>query len=249
MSDEVLFAGNLTALSGAKHAFFTRSWENQSFSEAKTMQEAISARASVAAYFKVLPQNLLCCRQIHSPDVVTVGDIWEFQNAPEADAMVTNKSGIALGILTADCAPVLLAASNLPVIGAAHAGWRGALGGVLENTLKAMEKLGAQRRCIHAALGPCIGQKSYEVGPEFPMPFLAENKSNERFFMQNIKNGKYLFDLQGYIINKLNNLGIGLIESVPFDTCADPDRFFSYRYSTLRGEKCAGRLISAIVLN
>jgi polyphenol oxidase len=191
----------------------------------------------------------LLCRQIHSPIAITVGDVWEFKNAPEADAMVTDRPGIALGVLTADCVPVLLAARNVAVIGAVHAGWRGALGGVIDNTLEAMEKRGAQRKSIQAALGPCIWQNSYEVGPEFPAPFLAENPANERFFQNTRKGNHCQFDLSGYIASKLRALGITSIAASAADTCADPNLFFSHRYSTLRGEKREGSLVSAIVLD
>jgi YfiH family protein len=202
----------------------------------------------MAAYLGILPTHFLCCRQVHSPNVVTVEDLWIPDAAPSADAMVTNKPGIALGILTADCVPVLFAATNVRVIGAAHAGWRGAVEGVLENTLKAMEKLGAQRKFIEAALGPAIAQVSYEVGPDFPKPFLAENPAHERFFIHSVRSGHYQFDLPGYVVEKLHHLGVGSVKPSPADTCAEPQRFFSHRYSTLRGEKRKGSLISAIAM-
>jgi hypothetical protein len=248
MADDVLFADNLSALPKVRHAFYTKAWGFSYFSDTQAGQEAIHARKRMAIYLEVSPERFLCCRQIHSSTVVTVHDAWSPKDAPEADAMVTNISGIALGVLTADCVPVLFVASNIPVIGAAHAGWRGALGGVLENTLAAMEKLGAQRKSISAALGPCIGQKSYEVGPEFPAPFLAEDSANERFFKYSVKSGHYQFDLKEYIIEKLRGIGTNSVEYSSHDTCADPDLFFSHRYSTLRGEKRKGSLVSAIVL-
>jgi polyphenol oxidase len=248
VTEKNLYARNLKTLSGVRHAFFTRSWGNEYFSETQTGEGIMPARGRIAAHLGVAPEQFLCCRQIHSPIVVTVGHVWKSQNAPEADAMVTNKSGIALGILTADCAPVLFADSKISVIGAAHAGWRGALGGVIERTLEAMEKLGAQRKHIHAALGPCIGQKSYEVGSEFPAPFIAETPSNERFFKPSTRSGYYQFDLQGYIEIKMRDLDIDSVESSSLDTCEDPNLFFSHRYSTLRGEKRKGSLVSAISL-
>jgi YfiH family protein len=250
MTGEILFAQNLGALSGVVHGFFTGSWEKQRFSEVNPSQEAIEARKRIAAWFGVSVERLLFCRQIHSPNVVNVrDDVWTSQNALEADAMVTDKPGIVLGILTADCVPVLLASPNLPVIGAVHAGWRGALGGVLENTVAAMEELGAERKSIRAAAGPCIWQESYEVGSEFPAPFLAEDPENKMFFTPSVNNGHYQFDLPGYVSTKLRNLGVKSVEPSPADTCADPARFFSHRYSTLRGEKRKGSLVSAICTN
>jgi polyphenol oxidase len=248
MSDEILTAHNLNALPRVRHAFFTRVWGNNCFSEVQTGHDFVQVRERMAGHLGISAERFLCCRQVHSPTVITVGDVWKSQNAPAADAMVTDKPGIALGILTADCAPILLASSDIPAIGAAHAGWRGAVGGVLEQVLDAMEKIGAQRKFIHAALGPCIGQKSYEVGPEFPAPFLAQNPGHEQFFKPSIKKGSYLFDLQGYILEKLQRLGVGSIDYISANTYADPDRFFSHRYSTLRGEKREGSLVSAISL-
>jgi polyphenol oxidase len=191
---------------------------------------------------------LLTCQQVHSPNCVTVTDAWCMEYRPKADAMVTAVKGLALGILTADCVPVLFAHAKAEVIGAAHAGWRGAIGGVLANTIKAMEALGASRRGIVAALGPCIWQVSYEVGPEFPAPFLAEDPANEKLFGLSARAGHYLFDLPGYVVGTLRKLGVGDVEPSPADTFADETRFFSYRRDCLRGEASPGRLISAIAL-
>ena len=248
MPHETLSADNLNALPNLRHAFFTRAWGNAGFSGQESARDVFPVRAAMAAQLRVEPEKLLCCHQIHSPDAVTVTDIWDAQNNPHADALVTNKPGLALGILTADCVPVLFADSRAGVIGAAHAGWRGAVGGILENTLAAMEKLGATRKSIHTALGPCIWQNSYEVGPEFPAPFLAENPENDKFFRPAFKSDRYQFDLPGYVVAKLRDLGVGSVAASPADTCADPDRFYSHRYSTLRAEKRAGNLMSAIAL-
>ena len=245
MLDEVFSADNLDALEGVRHAFFTKAWGGAGFAEHGMLQDALLIRARMAGHLRVAPERFLFCRQMHSPNVVTVGDVWTAQNSPKADAIVTDQSGIALGVLTADCVPVLLASSNMPVIGAAHAGWRGALCGVLEHTVEAMEKLGASRQSLYAALGPCIGQESYEVGAEFPAAFLAESPSHDKFFKPAFKSDHYLFDLSGYVEAKLRGLGITSITMPPADTCAEPDRFFSYRYSTLRTEE---RLVSAIAL-
>jgi YfiH family protein len=247
MPSETLFAENLHALNGVRHAFFTKNWGNGGFSGQKTGEDALSVRASMAQQLNILPQHLLFCHQIHSNAVVTVSAVWPAKNNPQADAMVTSQKGVALGILTADCVPVLFADDKNGVIGAAHAGWRGAVSGILENTLQAMELSGAQRSSIHAALGPCIWQKSYEVGPEFPAPFLAENPGHERFFRASFKSGHYLFDLPGYVIEKMKQSGVQSIEPSPADTCAYPERFFSHRYSTLHGENREGNLVSAIV--
>ncbi|MGB9152068.1 MAG: peptidoglycan editing factor PgeF [Alphaproteobacteria bacterium] len=246
MQSEIILADNLGALSGIRHAFFTRSWGNAGFSGQENATDAAVTREQMAAYLHVNPQNLLSAYQIHSPDVVTVTEPWAAENRPKADALVTDKPGIALGVLTADCVPLLFADAG--VIGAAHAGWRGAVGGVIDNTLDAMEKLGARRERIHAALGPCIWQKSYEVGSEFPAPFLAENPDYERFFRPAFKSDHYQFDLPGYVVAKLHDLGVHSVAQSPADTCAEHERFYSHRYSTLRAEKRGGNLMSAIAL-
>jgi YfiH family protein len=248
MTDEVLFAENMKSLAGVRHGFFTRAWGNSWFSDGEGRREALRARAKMSLFLGVPPERFVGCHQVHSPTVVTVTNPWPCEKAPQADAIVTGEAAIALGILTADCVPVLLADSEARVIGAAHAGWRGAISGVLENTLEAMETLGAKRKRVQAALGPCIWQRSYEVGPEFPAPFIAEDLENEKYFIPSQKGGHYQFDLPKYVVNKLKALGVSSIESSPADTFSDPELFFSHRYSTLRGEKRAGSLVSAIVL-
>jgi polyphenol oxidase len=177
---------------------------------------------------------------------------WTRDRLPKADAMVTKTPGIALGILTADCAPILFADSQARVIGAAHAGWRGALSGVIGAAVEAMEKLGAARARIVAAVGPCIAQPSYEVGPEFPAPFLAADPANEGLFIPApaaAQRGetKYLFDLRGFVASQLAKAGIADVAHVRHDTCRD-ERFFSYRRTCLRSEKDYGRELSAIAL-
>jgi len=196
-----------------------------------------------------LPETALATAyQVHSPDVVEVGQPWPRGQAPKVDAMVTTRPGVALGILTADCAPILLADPEAGVIGAAHAGWRGALTGVIEAVVARMQQLGAAVDRIHAAVGPCIAQASYEVGPEFPAPFLAQDAENRRYFVPSIRDGRFMFDLPGYVVSRLERLGIGAIENVARDTCAEADRFFSYRRMTLVGEKDYGRELSVIAL-
>src|SRR5208282_1979274 len=168
--------------------------------------------------------------------------------APRADALVTRVPGLALGILTADCAPILLADSEAGVIGAAHAGWRGALAGVIESVVTAMEDLGASAPRIRAAIGPCIARVSYEVGPEFPAPFLAQDPANAVFFAPAPRIGHFLFDLPGYTEKRLNALGLKRIELSGADTATEAARFFSYRRTCLKGEKGHGLGLSAIAL-
>ena len=185
--------------------------------------------------------------QIHSPNVATVAGAWD-GTPPLADAMVTATPGIALGILTADCAPVLFADAEARVIGAAHAGWKGALGGVLEATISAMEMLGARRARIAAAVGPCISQANYEVGPEFIARFTAEDPANARFFVPSDRAGHHRFDLEGYVAHRLRAASVDRIETLGACTYAREADFFSFRRTTHRGEKDYGREISAIVL-
>jgi len=200
--------------------------------------------------FLELPEEALATNfQIHSPDVVVVDKVWPRDQRPRADAMVTRMPGVALGILTADCGPILFADDAAGVIGAAHAGWRGAVSGVAEATVAAMTKLGADAGRIRAAIGPCIAQASYEVGPEFPASFLAQDKSNERFFRPSRRAGHFMFDLPGYLEARLKAIGIAQIGVVARDTCAESDSFFSYRRTTLSGGKDYGRGLSAIALD
>jgi purine-nucleoside/S-methyl-5'-thioadenosine phosphorylase / adenosine deaminase len=186
--------------------------------------------------------------QIHSADVIEVTKPWPQDARPRVDAMVTTRPGIALGICTADCAPVLLADPVAGVIGAAHAGWRGAVSGVVEAVVRAMVEHGAEPARMHAAAGPCIAQASYEVGPEFPQPFLQQDPENRRFFVPSKRAGHFMFDLPGYVLSRLQRLGIGEAASVGRDTCAETDMFFSYRRTTLAGEKDYGRGLSVIAL-
>lgn len=211
--------------------------------------KAVAENRSRAMALLDLPaEALVTVYQMHSADVAVVEGPWPGET-PRADAMVTTRPGVALGILTADCAPVLFADGRAGVIGAAHAGWRGAVGGVLDNTVAKMVQLGARKSAIVAAVGPCIGQRSYEVGPEFPAPFLAEDAGNADFFAPSPRQGRHLFDLPGYVSRRLARLGVTEVTRVPADTCRDESRFFSYRRTTLRGEKDYGRQLSAIVLD
>jgi hypothetical protein len=209
--------------------------------------EAIAGnrRLAVAA---VHPQaELATVHQIHSAEVVVAVEPWPQDERPRADAMVTDTPNLLLGILTADCAPVLFADHEAVVVGAAHAGWRGALAGVTDATIEAMEQLGARREHIHAAVGPCIGQPSYEVDEAFRARFLHSDPDNARFFAET-EAGKPHFDLEAYVVHRLIAAGIDEIEALNLDTYADPDRFFSYRRSTHRGEADYGRQLSAIAI-
>ncbi len=203
-------------------------------------------RGRVAGAMEVAPENLVTVHQTHSSEVVTV-DAPLSAPRPEADAMVTKTPGLVLAVLTADCQPVLFADHEAGVIGAAHAGWRGALGGILEATLDAMEALGAQRQNTVAVIGPSISQSAYEVGPEFLDDFLMEDPDNTRFFA-GTGGEKMLFDLQGYGLHRLRKAGIGNAEWTRHCTYSDPARFFSFRRTTHAGEADYGRLISTIRL-
>lgn len=191
--------------------------------------------------------ELATVHQVHSADAVFTERPWPQDARPSADAMVTDRRGILLGILTADCAPVLFADREAGVIGAAHAGWRGALAGVTDSTITAMERLGARRENIHAAVGPCIGQPSYEVDVGFRDRFLAGDPANGRFFAEG-PGGKPHFDLEAYVVHRLIVAGIGEVEALNLDTYADPERFFSYRRATHLGEADYGRQVSLIGL-
>jgi polyphenol oxidase len=196
----------------------------------------------------VLPGGrLVSLFQVHSADAVTVADPWDEAARPHGDALVTDRPGLALGILTADCTPVLLADTAAGVVGAAHAGWKGAIGGVTDATLAAMEKLGARRERIAAAIGPCIARASYEVDDDFAQRFEDADPANERFFAPG-KPGHHQFDLEAYVAHRLATAGVTRIAALGLDTYADADRFFSFRRATHRGESAYGRQISIIGL-
>lgn len=190
--------------------------------------------------------NLYSLNQAHTNKAVILNEVPKERF--EADGMVTNTPGIALGILTADCTPILFADKKSGVIGAAHAGWKGAIGGVIENTIEAMEKMGASCGNISVSIGPTIAQKSYEVGPEFYEKFLEEKQNNAQYFIPSVKNGHFMFNLPAYVVGRLENLGLESIEDCGRDTCAEPDNFFSYRRNCLQGLKDYGRNLSVIVI-
>ena len=186
--------------------------------------------------------------QVHSAAALVVTEPWSREGAPRVDAMATATPGLALAILTADCVPVLLADREAGVIGAAHAGWRGALNGILEAAVEAMLGLGARAGEIRAVIGPAIGAVSYEVGREFPAPFLARSAQDEDLFVQAGRDGHFLFDIVGYVARRLGTLGLAAVEATGGDTCAETGRFFSYRRSLHRGEPDYGRNISIVAL-
>jgi len=191
---------------------------------------------------------LVTAQQVHSANVCVVEKPWDSDGAPKVDGLVTRHEGIALGILTADCVPILFADANAGVIGAAHAGWRGAKDGVIEATVQAMITQGAMAENISAAIGPCIRQESYEVGPEFLDAFLVDDASDIRFFVTLEGSDRAHFDLPGYVQKRLNACGVCHVDDINADTCADEARFFSYRRSVLNGETDFGRGISVIML-
>ena len=203
-------------------------------------------RARVAGWFGEDLDSLATLYQVHSPDVVVVDGPVSGER-PEADGHVTNRPGVVLGVLTADCGPVLFADADAGVIGAAHAGWKGAFDGVLENTIAEMEKLGARRENIVASLGPSIAQRNYEVGPEFYERFLDRSPDWARFFAPSHKEGHHLFDLPSLTVSRLAAAGVQA-ENLDICTYADEDRFFSFRRTTHRKEPDYGRQISAIML-
>jgi len=195
----------------------------------------------------LLGAELATVYQVHSADAVYVTDPWPHDQRPKADAMVTDRPALLLGILTADCAPVLFADVEAGVVGAAHAGWRGALAGVTDSAIVAMEKIGARRERIVAAVGPCIAQPSYEVDEGFRTRLLEADSANARFFVLGAS-GKPHFDLEGYVAARLRRAGIGKVETMGLDTYTDEGRFFSFRRATHRGEPDYGRQISLVAL-
>lgn len=235
--------GFFTRRGGASSGIFTGLNCGQGSSD---QSEAVALnRERVARALGTDARHLLGVHQVHSPDVITVRAPWD--KPPMADALVTNRPGIALSILTADCQPVLFADAEAGVIGAAHAGWRGALAGVLGNTVGAMVALGARPDRISAVIGPTISQRAYEVGPEFMDAFLAEDTAYDRFFSGG-DGDRLHFDLPGFGLHCLRETGVGRAEWTGHCTYSDPDRFFSYRRSVHRHEADYGRLISAIRL-
>jgi len=257
MAESALQARGLAALRGVRHAFFTRAGGvsrgryaslNGGVGSDDARANVTENRARMAAALDVAPDAFVTAYQIHSADVVVAETPWSPDARPRADAIVTRTPGLAIGVSTADCGPVLLADAEARVIGAAHAGWRGALAGVTDATIAAMERLGADRVRIAAAIGPTIRQPSYEVGPDLIDAFLADDPANDRFFQSSTRPGHALFDLPGYIAARLARAGIGSIEDLGVCNYAEPQRFFSFRRATHRGEPDYGRHVNAIAL-
>lgn len=253
----MILAKTLADLDGVQHRFFTRqggvsaglySSLNCGYGSGDQPENVRENRRRVAEHFSLDEPDLQTLHQVHSTDVLTVADDrWSSPGAPKADGLVTDRPGVVLGVLAADCAPVLLADNDAGVIGACHAGWKGALGGVADATIAAMEKLGAKRERIKVAVGPCIGPASYEVGPEFPAPFLAQDGSNATFFRDAKRAGHFMFDLPGYLLHHIARTGVS-VTTTGHDTLSATDDFFSYRRNTLQGVRDYGRGLSAIAL-
>jgi YfiH family protein len=246
----------LSAVPGLRHAFFTREggasggiYEslNGGLGSNDDPSTVAENRRRMAEQMGVTADRLINVHQIHSPDVVVVTGPWEASVRPKADAVVTSTPNLAIGVTTADCGPILFVDPNARVIGAAHAGWKGALAGVLESTIAAMEKLGAERGRIVAAIGPLIRQQSYEVGGEFVERFLDADADHAMFFIPSEHQGHAMFDLAGFIRRRLENAGILMIDDLGIDTYSDV-RCFSYRRSVHRKEPDYGRHIHAIAL-
>ena len=249
MSAQAVTARALTA-DGVAHGFFSRrggvstgQYDSLNCGPGSGDEAAHVAENRRRAAAALGLDVLRTCYQVHGTRVVTVEDD-ATETRVEADALVSRARGIALGVLTADCAPVLFHDPAAGVIGAAHAGWRGALAGVVEETVAAMEALGAARNSLRAVVGPCIAQASYEVGPDFPEAF----RDGNAFFEAGLRAGHWQFDLPGYVMARLARLGIGEAVALGHDTYDDEERFFSYRRSCHRGENDYGRCLSAIAL-
>jgi polyphenol oxidase len=249
--------GTLDGDPAIRHAFFTREGGvskgiyaslNCGFGSRDAPRAVAENRAIAAARLGIAPDRLVSCYQVHGTAVVAVERPWHGEETPRADGMVTAVPGIALGVLAADCAPVLLADSAARVVGAAHGGWRGALAGVVEATVAAMVALGARPERIRAGIGPCIAQPSYEVGADFAATFAAGDQFSGGFFRPAERPDHFLFDLPGYIADRLVRLGLTAIERAPHDTAAEEALFFSYRRASTRGEPDYGRGLAAIAL-
>lgn len=247
---------DLAGETGIRHAFFTREGGistgiyaslNGGVGSQDDQAHVAENRARIAAHLGVEHDKLVSVYQVHSPDVAVVTGPWPGER-PKADAMVTIAHGVALGVSSADCGPILFADSEAGVIGAAHSGWKGAFGGVVGATVTAMEKLGARRERIIAVLGPTISAAAYEVGPEFIERFKAENATYSRFFHASERPAHAMFDLPAFIAHRAQEAGIGRFVDLALCTYGDEARFYSYRRTTHRQEADYGRLISAIAL-
>jgi len=252
----IVTVDELGRLQGIRHGFLTRKggvsdgiYDSLNCGLGTTDERAhvMENRARAVKAAGLSDTQLNTAYQVHSAKVLVVDAPLDQSNRPEVDGLVTKTRGINLGVLTADCGPVLFADAEAGVVGAAHAGWKGAVGGVLQETVRVMEAQGAKRQNIIAAVGPCIGQESYEVGTEFPAPFIDQDPGNARFFAANACR-KFQFDLAGYCQAQLEKLGLGTVIVTGHDTCALEDDFFSYRRKTKRNEPDYGRQVSVIGL-
>jgi polyphenol oxidase len=246
----------LSAIPGLRHAFFSREGGvsggiyaglNAGIGSQDDPAHVAENRRRMAEQMGVAPAHFLTVHQTHSPDVVVATAPWDATARPRADAIVTRTEGLSIGASAADCGPILLVDPNARVIGAAHAGWKGALTGILESTVDAMEKLGAERGGMIAAIGPLIRQQSYEVGGEFVERFMEADAGNALFFIPSARDGHSMFDLAGFIRMRLENAGILMIDDTGVDTYSD-ERFYSYRRSVHRKEPDYGRHVHAIAL-
>jgi polyphenol oxidase len=246
----------LSAIPGLRHAFFTREggvsggiYEslNGGIGSSDDPANVTENRRRMAEQMGVAPERFLSVYQIHSPDAVAATGPWQGAERPRADAIVTATEGLAIGVTAADCGPILLVDPTARVIGAAHAGWKGALTGIVESTVAAMEKLGAERGGIVAAIGPLIRQHSYEVGGEFVERFIEADAENTLFFIPSSRENHAMFDLAGFIRMQLENAGVLMIDDIGLDTYSE-ERFYSYRRSVHRAEPDYGRHVHAIVL-
>ena len=246
----------LSAIPGLRHGFFSREGGvskgiyaglNGGLGSNDDPASVRENRARMAAWLGVTAENLINAHQTHSPDAIVATGPWQSTERPKADAIVTARPGLAIGVTTADCGPVLFVDPNARIIGAAHAGWKGALTGILESTIEAMEKLGADRARTMVAIGPMIRQPSYEVGGEFVERFLDADADYAAFFQPAYRNGHAMFDLAGFIRLRLENAGVLLVDDLGIDTYSD-ERFYSYRRSVHRKEADYGRHVHAIAL-
>jgi YfiH family protein len=249
--------GVLENLPGIRHGFMTRAGGvsegiyaslNCGLGSSDDQERVRENRRRVLDMVGIPANTLLTAYQVHSPDVLVVEEEWREGPRPKVDALVTQRRNIAIAASSADCVPVLFADPEARVVAAAHAGWRGAVGGVLQATVKQMCALGARPERIRAGVGPCIGPASYEVGPEFPAPFLAQNPASARFFRPAQRAGHHMFDLESYVASELAAMRLAEIEVAHRDTCAEADTFFSYRRSVLNKEPDYGRHVSVIGL-
>ncbi len=257
MSAAPFLSAAVLKLPGVAHAFFTRRGGvsagvyaslNGGVGSRDAPEAVAENRARMAAALGLGPERLAVPYQVHSPDALVISDHWAPDARPRCDAIVTATPGLALGVTGADCGMLLFADLKARVVGAAHAGWKGALAGVIEATVEAMERLGARPGDIAAALGPCIAQASYEVGPEFVAAFAEAGEETRHYFVPSRKAGHSMFDLKAYIAERAGRAGVERVEDLGLDTYADEELFFSYRRTTHRAEHDYGRLVSAIAL-